>query len=577
MKFLTKSVLLICLASMALGPLQAQKSKKKTPQKKAVSTKARAAVAEKEISLKELGDTSAPKVVTITSAFKPFLKDAAKVNFTAATPVIDSSKIPVVYAIPSQNLFFAYQPAVLKPMALAVDSGYVWYNDQYLKLGAGNFSSFMGEAAFSFGDGKKALTNLRGNFMTATGSLPFQQAGKWGVDVLSIINTGTNHEWTTHPFYNTSTQYRYGFEPATLSFAKDQLLQQYNTIGLEVGLKNKVANEFGITYHPMVSYYRFTDNHDAVENNLVLKAPINKAFGRIYSFNVALGADISTTQFPMVPGSAPIKNDLYYVNPSLQFKTPNVRLHVGVQPTWNNKQFSLLPDVTVEARLSETPFLLEAGWIGYFQKNSYRSLAGTNPWIGSLDKLLNTRIREQYFGIKGSQGNHFSYQARFSLMQLENQPLFVNSSGDGKTFAVLFEPKMQAIRLHGEVSYTIQERVSLLGGVTFNQYNSLSVNTKPWGLLPLEITGSVKWKLLKDLQVKADVFAWDGNQYQDKSFQSRKADPAADLNLGLEFTVMPKLNLWLQMNNLLNNTYQRWNQYKVMGFTVMGGVVYSFR
>jgi len=93
----------------------------------------------------------------------------------------------------------------------------------------------------------------------------------------------------------------------------------------------------------------------------------------------------------------------------------------------------------------------------------------------------------------------------------------------------------------------------------------------------MEVTGSVKWKLLKDLQMKADIFLWDGNPYRDKGLQSRKSDPAADLNLGAEFAVMPRLNLWLQMNNLLNNTYQRWNQYQVLGFNVLGGVVYSFR
>ena len=40
---------------------------------------------------------------------------------------------------------------------------------------------------------------------------------------------------------------------------------------------------------------------------------------------------------------------------------------------------------------------------------------------------------------------------------------------------------------------------------------------------------------------------------------------------------MPKLNLWFQVNNLLNNKYQRWNQYQVLGLNVLGGVVYSFR
>jgi hypothetical protein len=70
---------------------------------------------------------------------------------------------------------------------------------------------------------------------------------------------------------------------------------------------------------------------------------------------------------------------------------------------------------------------------------------------------------------------------------------------------------------------------------------------------------------------------WDGAPYQDKALQAQKASAAADLNLGAEFSVMPRLNLWIQMNNVLNSKYQRWNQYSVLGFTILGGVVYSFR
>jgi hypothetical protein len=95
--------------------------------------------------------------------------------------------------------------------------------------------------------------------------------------------------------------------------------------------------------------------------------------------------------------------------------------------------------------------------------------------------------------------------------------------------------------------------------------------------LPLEATGSLKWKILKDLQVKADVFIWDGAPYREITLAAKKGKAVGDLNLGAEFTVMPRLNLWIQMNNVLNSTYQRWNQYSVLGFNVLGGVVYSFR
>jgi hypothetical protein len=237
-----------------------------------------------------------------------------------------------------------------------------------------------------------------------------------------------------------------------------------------------------------------------------------------------------------------------------------------------------LPNFTAEAKITDINLVFQAGWVGSFQKNSFRSLAGFNPWISLTDTaILNTKISEQFVGVKGNSGDHFTYQVKASLQKLNNQPLFLNNTGDGKTFKVLFETQMNAVRLHGELGYTEQEKFSFTAGATFTQYSSLQVNQKAWGLVPAEATASLKWKILKGLQVKADAFLWDGAPYRDSTLIARKGKAVADLNLGVEFTVMPRLNLWLQMNNLLNSTYQRWNQYTVLGFNVLGGVVYSFR
>ena len=586
MNYLHRALLITLIASFAVGSVNAQKksrNKKAATKKTSVSPKkSPAAIQTEEVNLSNrkdnTSDTASPKVVTITSAFKPYLRYAAKVNFTAASPVIDSSKMDVVYTIPSQNLFFTYQPIPLKPLALPIDSGYIWENKQYIKLGAGNASSYLAEVALSFGDGKNTITNLRGNFLSATGSLPAQQSTKWGIDLLSIFNTRNNDEWTTHPYYQSSTQYFYGYEPSTLPYQKDQLLQQFSTIGLEAGMQNKTANSMGIKYHPQIMVTRFIDNREANENNFVLKAPINKAFGKIYALDVGINTDLSTANFPLIPNPLILKNNLYSINTSLQFKTPNFKLNAGLLPSWDNENFSLFPNLFAEAKVADINLVLEAGWVGNFQKNSYRSLASFNPWINTLTNgLLNTKISEQYAGMKAASGDHLTYQLKVSLLQLNNQPLFLNDTNDGKTFRVIFEPEMQAFRVHAELSYAEKESIAVSAGVTYSQYSALQVNSKAWGLLPLEATGSLKWKLLKDLQVKADLFLWDGSPYQDKTLQTKKGNAVADLNLGAEFTVIPKLNLWLQMNNLLNTSYQRWNQYSVLGFTILGGVVYSFR
>src|SRR5688572_10026655 len=104
-------------------------------------------------------DSTKKKEVNITSAFKPTLKEAAKINMNATPPLADTTRPRLQYAIPNQNLLFAFQPGSLKPLALDVDTGGRWNNDSYVKLGYGNFSSPFLQAGFSAGDGRNTGLN----------------------------------------------------------------------------------------------------------------------------------------------------------------------------------------------------------------------------------------------------------------------------------------------------------------------------------------------------------------------------------------------------------------------------------
>ena len=94
-------------------------------------------------------DTLRKREVNITSTFKPSLKEAAKININAAPPVADTTLPRLQYNIPNQNLSFLFQPGVLKPLALDVDSGGRWPTDNYVKLGYGNFKTPFAQAGFS--------------------------------------------------------------------------------------------------------------------------------------------------------------------------------------------------------------------------------------------------------------------------------------------------------------------------------------------------------------------------------------------------------------------------------------------
>jgi hypothetical protein len=519
------------------------------------------------------GADSTKKTVVVTSAYKPVLKPAAKINFSAAVPTGDTSKPRLSYSIPSQNLFFSYQPSSLKPLALSIDTSLTWVNSNYVKLGVGNYTTPFAQAGFSFGDGKHSLVNLSAKHISQKGSLPFQQYSHTNADVSGIFSSNENVEWRGKAGVDLSNQYYYGYKPDTLKYTKDSLRQRFTTLNAMIGVRNKQVNSYGISYDPTISLNYFQDNRKGKENNVVLNAPITKTITDNIDFNLALTADITNYR---TFNDQKIKNNLYYISPAVQYKQETFSVNAGITPSWDNNAFKLLPNFTALIKMKDERFVLQGGWIGYYQKNTYQSLAGFNPWIAQPTSLINTRIMESFAGFKGSAAGHFTYNAKLSVLKYTNATLFTNDFVDGKTFQTIYEPSMRALKIHGEAGYTLQEKFSFLAGATVNRYSGLKDNAKAWGLVPLEVNGSLRWQVLKDLQFKSDVFLWDGPRFATKGSETTKLKEAYDLNAGVEFAVMPKLNLWLQFNNILNNKYERWNQYQVLGFNVMGGIVYSF-
>ena len=63
--------------------------------------------------------------IDITSSYKPVLRNAVKINFSATHLNADTTHPNLTYNIPAQNLFYAYQPISLKPLALQQDTNFL--------------------------------------------------------------------------------------------------------------------------------------------------------------------------------------------------------------------------------------------------------------------------------------------------------------------------------------------------------------------------------------------------------------------------------------------------------------------
>lgn len=521
-------------------------------------------------------DTTGKGGVTIVSSFKPVLREAAKINFNATPPSPDTTKAKLNYEIPNQNLVLGYQPGSLKPLALAIDSVEKFNNSSYIKAGFGSLRTPYIQAGISLGDGETAGLNIYAKHVASESKRDFQKFSSTNIKLSGYFKSGNNLQWDAGLGMKRDRTYKYGYLAVTLVFPTDSLKQNFQTISGRVAFHNINKTEFGLTYAPEVKIDVFTDNLKNSESNTVLNVPLQKTIGKEFAVNLGITFDL--TRFSPENKSA-VNNTMYYISPSVLYKTAQLNIQAGIRPSWDNSKFKMFPNILADVSTQDKRFTFQAGWTGYIRKTTYQYLAGQNPWLWLPGTLRNTWIEERFAGFKGTVGDHFSYAAKVGFNKLNNQPLFINdtsAAGDGKSFQVVYEDKMNVVNFSGELGYNVGEKFSLIAGLIFNQYSGLQTQEKVWGMLPLELKANMRLQIIKDLWLKADLFAWNGPKYLKKDNTPDKLDGTFDLNAGLEFKITKNINLWTQFNNLFNREYQRWNQYPVYGFNFVGGVVFSF-
>lgn len=514
--------------------------------------------------------------VDITSSFRPVLQAPAKLAFNATPPSADTSKPRLQYDIPNPNLLFAYQPGSLKPLALAIDTNVAFANSNYIKAGFGSLRTPYVQAGFSFGDGNTAGVNIYARHVSSQGKKEFQDFTNTQVKLSGFYKTAGNVELNASLGMKQERTYKYGYLPETLSFPKDSIRQRFQTISARLAARNLESTEFGLNYAPEIRIDIFGDHIKNNESNTVVNLPLEKTVGKDFAVN--LGVTFDLTRLSPDNKSA-VNNTMWYLSPSVVYKSTTLRLQGGIRPSWDNKTFKMFPNILAEVGTDDQRFTFQAGWTGYVRKTSFQYLASQNPWLWVPGELRNTWIEERYAGFKGTVGDHFTYSAKVGFNKLSNQPFFINdttAAGDGKSFAVVYADKMNVLNLGGELGYTVAEKFSVISSLSFNQFTGLRGQHKAWGMLPLEFNTALRLQVIRDLWLKTDLFAWSGPRYMRQDGSDGKLSGAFDLNAGLEFKITRNINLWTQFNNIFNKEYQRWNQYRVYGFNFVGGIIFSF-
>jgi hypothetical protein len=311
----------------------------------------------------------------------------------------------------------------------------------------------------------------------------------------------------------------------------------------------------------------------AQEWNALLRVPLSVSIKPNLSFSLQTVADLTQHR---IHSDTTYQNHIFSVTPAVDFPVRDLTFHAGVQTAWDQGTLQLLPQLGGEFFIKSNQMILIAGVQSTLQKNNFQSLIQQNPWIAAQRYQQNTRTDTYFAGLRGTLPFHLSYRVTGGITNFYDLPLYINIMKTS-LFSVLHEARLQTFHFKAHTAWQHSSKISADAGIEFYQVLKQKEEKKAWHFIPLQVQMSARWKPTGNLMLQAKIFAWEGSIVPLEDPDKYKKLPAVlDANIEADFRISQWFQLWLGMNNLLNQSYQRWNQYPVLGFQMVGGIRLNF-
>ncbi|NDC42505.1 MAG: hypothetical protein EBZ77_13320, partial [Chitinophagia bacterium] len=404
--------------------------------------------------------------------------------------------------------------------------------------------------------------------LSQKGTQKDQQTSATGLEADGVLQLGKKR-WDAGIFAD-NRQYRYyGFNHDLYSFSGDSLKQHYTTVGASVTMENTPA--LGQFYwKPQVTASFLFAAQNVKEQQFGLVAPFRKRMDSTLDLAITVSAYTTNLNRPALSGD----NNLISAKPGVELNLNNITGYGYIAfASGKGGNGYILPDIAASYRAS-AQLIAGAGWNSWVERNTYQSLTNENPYISPFYTITQTRKDELFVCAEGSMNDHITYSARLSWWALHNMPLYAYGGPVANSFTVLYTDA-NALSLMGALRYTLAEKWS--AGLNASYFNYYNVSTRqPLQIPAVRATGDATVTVTPKLTVTGYLYVLAGIKATDATGKNVTLKPGIDLGGGAEYQLTNRLNAFGQINNLLNNHYERWVAYQSYGFNIYGGIRLKF-
>jgi hypothetical protein len=546
-------------------------------------------------------DTLNPDVINVIKPYAPSISDAFKVK---EIPTLDDaetgSKKEVKYNIFSFPVASTFTPA--KGKAAVVDKAKkVKLYDNFATLGVGTYTSVLGEVylnhAISRGENISAHVSHHSSGGGIDRVLTDDDFLNSKID-LTYNQLTQDLEWNISGGFGLQAYNWYGLQQPTFNHMDaDNLDVSHNFT--DAHISGALDFEAGVFNGADLLFRRFGDNQGSGENRLKLSGKVaipikDELVSTVVSLDYLVG-NFENNYFET--DAINYGNIQVGLAPTYQLKQDDLTVNLGVTLTYLNdtetskSSFFIYPNISASYRIVDEAIIAFGGVNGGLIQNSYYDFAAKNPFVSPTLFIVPTDQQyNAYAGLKGKLSNAIGYSVSGSYKSEKGKALFTNNpitatTKDytyGNSFGVTYDD-VTTLGLVGELSVNVNRNFTLGIKGEYFVYNTKN-ETSAWNLPDLKGTVFMDYQISEHWYTGLNLFyvgeridlvsdlRTTAPNYRNPKF----LDSYFDANAHVGYHVTDRISVFVKGNNLVGETYHKWQNTPVQGIQFLAGGTYKF-
>lgn len=522
----------------------------------------------------------------IRGDYNPEVNEPVRIDALPEIKDTLSVKIPVVYnpvefQIPVNYEIDTIQAAVIKREPVEK----IYRN--FVKAGFGTYTTPMLEFRHGSGRTRDGRYGIFVRHLSSKGTIADVAYPGFSENTIDLFGERffPDHTLLGRFRYDRDVVHYYGFNPELFPVTRDQIRQRFNKFEFETRFKRNELDS-ALEYNAGINFKRIADVYDASETYLKFNAQVFQ-----YLDKEKFGGDLEVELFNNHTAYDTAFAGIARIEPKIITRSKNwfIRAGLNMAIQFHSDEVGTVhffPDAELSFNVIDNIIVPYAGIKGGVRRNSFWAMAEENPFFYSYAEQNNVIEKWNVFGgIKGALSNRTSFNTMASFGEYEDMLFWVNDvSNMQNTFLPLYA-NTSVLKIHGELGYTVTEKLHLLGSADYFKYTMEAEENQPWHKPTFKANLSTRYSLFRKIIATAEIFylgeRMARNTIEDpisetKMFSEVKLDDVIDFNLGIEYRYTKRMSGFLKFHNILASKYYPWYQYPAQRFQLLGGVTLSF-